>query len=361
MELAHARDDRLAGLFVRICLKGRVLLGELRECDAHFLLTGLRLGFNRNADNGLRELHRLKDDRVLFIAERVAGRRVLQTDRSRNIAGINHFDILTVVGVHLHDAADTLGVVLRGVVNCGARRQRTGVHAEEAQLTDERVCRNLKRKRGKRLVIGGVTDIVLLRIGIHALDSRNVRRRGHIVHDRVQKFLNTLVFVGSTAGHRHHRVVDGRLADAVLDLIDRNVLAHEILIHDVVVLLGNMLDHFDVIFLGDLLHVLRDLFAADILAEIVVVDIGLHLHEVDDALKGVLAADRKLNRDSIALESVLHHLHDAVEVGAHDVHLVDIGHTRNLIFLSLTPNRFGLGLNAALRAENRDGAVEHAE
>ena len=298
---------------------------------------------------------------MLFIAERVAGRRVLQTDRSRNIAGINHFDILTVVGVHLHDAADTLGVVLRGVVNCGARRQRTGVHAEEAQLTDERVCRNLKRKRGKRLVIGGVTDIVLLRIGIHALDSRNVRRRGHIVHDRVQKFLNTLVFVGSTAGHRHHRVVDGRLADAVLDLIDRNVLAHEILIHDVVVLLGNMLDHFDVIFLGDLLHVLRDLFAADILAEIVVVDIGLHLHEVDDALKGVLAADRKLNRDSIALESVLHHLHDTVEVGAHDVHLVDIGHTRNLIFLSLTPNRFGLGLNAALRAENRDGAVEYAE
>ena len=68
-----------------------------------------------------------------------------------------------------------------------------------------------------------------------------------------------------------------------------------------------------------------------------------------------------LNRDSVALESVLHHLHDAVEVGAHDVHLVDIGHTRNSVFLSLTPNRLGLGLNAALRAENRNGTVENAE
>ena len=42
---------------------------------------------------------------------------------------------------------------------------------------------------------------------------------------------------------------------------------------------------------------------------------------------------------------------NTVEIGAHDVHLVDIRHTRNMVFVRLTPHGLGLGLNAALGAE----------
>ena len=62
-----------------------------------------------------------------------------------------------------------------------------------------------------------------------------------------------------------------------------------------------MLDHLGVILLGQLLHILRNLFAADIFAQVVIVDIGLHFHQVDDALEGILTADGQLDRDSIAL------------------------------------------------------------
>ena len=68
-----------------------------------------------------------------------------------------------------------------------------------------------------------------------------------------------------------------------------------------VVLLGDMLDHLGVILLCELFHVFRDLFATDILAEIIIVDISLHFHEVDDALEGIFRADRQLDRYSVAL------------------------------------------------------------
>ena len=361
MELTHAGDDGLAGFFIGICLEGRVFFCELRKCNAHLFLTGLGLRLNRNTDNRLREFHGLKDDRVLFVAKGITGGGVLQTDCSSDVACVNHFQILSVVCVHLNNTTDTLGVILCGVVNGGTSRKRTGVHTEEAQLTDERVRSNLKCKSGERLRIGRVTNVLFFGFRVYTLNRRNIRRSRHVINNRVQKLLNTLVLIGSTAGNRNHRVVDGGLADAGLDLIDRELFTHEILLHECVVLLGDMLDHLGVILLCELFHVFRDLFATDILAEIIIVDISLHFHEVDEALEGIFRADRQLDRDSVALQSLAHHVDNAVEISAHNVHLVDIRHTRNLVFLSLTPNGLRLRLNAALCAENRYGTIENTQ
>ena len=57
----------------------------------------------------------------------------------------------------------------------------------------------------------------------------------------------------------------------------------------------------------------------------------------------------------------MHHIHNAIEVRAVDIHLVDIAHTRNLVHISLSPNGFRLGLNAALCTEDSNGAVENAQ
>ena len=54
---------------------------------------------------------------MLFIAQGIAGAGVLQSYRRRDIARVAAFDILTVVRVHLQDSADTLIVVLVGVVH----------------------------------------------------------------------------------------------------------------------------------------------------------------------------------------------------------------------------------------------------
>ena len=64
-------------------------------------------------------------------------------------------------------------------------------------------------------------------------------------------------------------------------------------------LLGDGFDQFAAVFLSQLLHILGDLLHADILAQVIVVDVGFHLKQVDDALEGLLLADGKLQGDGV--------------------------------------------------------------
>ena len=50
-----------------------------------------------------------------------------------------------------------------------------------------------------------------------------------------------------------------------------------------------------------------------------------------------------------------------IEVGADAVHLVDEGDARDAVLVGLPPHGLGLRLHAADRAEQGDGAVEHAQ
>ena len=61
------------------------------------------------------------------------------------------------------------------------------------------------------------------------------------------------------------------------------------------------------------------------------------------------------------MESVSHHVQNMIEVGARDVHLVDVSHTGHAILISLTPNGLRLGLNTALSAEDGHRTVQDAQ
>ena len=81
-----------------------------------------------------------------------------------------------------------------------------------------------------------------------------------------------------------------------------------------------------VVLLSLLLHILGDLLDADILAQVIIVDVSLHLDQVDNALEGILLTDRQLDghtRWHFRRSSSIMSTH-AVEIGAHDVHLVDV-------------------------------------
>ncbi len=120
MKLAHAGDDGLTSLVVGVGLEGGILLGQFGQSDAHLLLTSLGLGLDGHADNGLGELHGLKDDGVLLVAEGVTGGGILQADNGGDVAGIHGLNILTVIGVHLQNTADALLLLLGGVEDGGA-------------------------------------------------------------------------------------------------------------------------------------------------------------------------------------------------------------------------------------------------
>ena len=87
VQLAHAGDDRLAGLLVGADAERRVLVGQGLERLAELLLVGLRLRLDRHVDDRLGELHPLEDDRVVAVAERVTGGDVLEAEAGDDVAG----------------------------------------------------------------------------------------------------------------------------------------------------------------------------------------------------------------------------------------------------------------------------------
>ena len=114
--LAAAYLTGLAGLLVGVGLESGILLRQLGEGDAHLLLARLGFGLNGHADNRLREIHGLQDNRVLLIAQGVAGGGVLEAHGGGDIARVNGLDILSVIGVHLQNAAHTLVADRKSVV-----------------------------------------------------------------------------------------------------------------------------------------------------------------------------------------------------------------------------------------------------
>ena len=80
---------------------------------------------------------------------------------------------------------------------------------------------------------------------------------------------------------------------------DGELLAVEIFHHQLFVVFGDGFDQFAAVFLSQLLHILGDLLHADILAQVIVIDVGFHLEQVDNALERLLRADRQLDRDGV--------------------------------------------------------------
>ena len=154
VQLAHAAHDGLAGLFVGVDAEGRVFVGQRAERLGHLVLIDLGLGLDGDVDHGLGEDHLFEDDRLLVVAEGVAGLRVLHADGGDDVAGVDAVDVLARVGVHLEQAAETLFLAGAGVEHLVALVERAGVDAEVGEPTDVGVAHDLERQRREGLVVG---------------------------------------------------------------------------------------------------------------------------------------------------------------------------------------------------------------
>ena len=222
--------------------EGRILGCELRQRDAELLLVGLRLRLDRDLDDRLGELHLLEDDRLLHVAERVAGARVLEARERDDVAGKGFLDVFAVVGVHEQHAADAFPLVLGRIEHGRARLDLARIDAAEGDRADERVVHDLEGEHGEGLGVARHAND--FRAGVHvvALDAAAIDRRGQIVDDRVEQRLHALVLEGRAAEHRHERDLLDRLADAALERVDVRLVAVEIGGHHIVVELDRGFD-----------------------------------------------------------------------------------------------------------------------
>ena len=88
VKLTHAGNNGLRRFLVGAHLEGRILLGQLRQRDAHLLLIGAGFGLHGNGNNRIRELHALENHLGVRRAQRVTGGYVLQTNHRGDIAAV---------------------------------------------------------------------------------------------------------------------------------------------------------------------------------------------------------------------------------------------------------------------------------
>ena len=258
------------------------------------------LGSTASADDGLGERDRLQQDLVRLVAERVAGRDLLEADGGGDLAGAHGLALLAAVGVHLEDAADALLAARGRVVDVRAGLEHARVDPEVRQLADERVGHDLEGQRAERLVEARLALDLLAGLRVDARDGALVERRRQVVDDRVEQRLDALVLERRAAQDGRDREVERAGADRRAQARGVDLLVLEERHRDVLVVVGDGLDQ-DVarrVGLGGELG--RDLALLPGVADRVGVADRLALDEVDDALERVLGADRQLDRHRAA-------------------------------------------------------------
>src|SRR5918994_4154009 len=362
VKLAHALQNRLARLLIGGDAERRILGGQLRESQTKLFLVGLRLGLDRDLDHGLRELHALEDHGLVRIAERVAGADLLEARESDDVAGIGLFDVLAVVRMHEEHATDALLLVAGRVKDRRTGFDLTRIDAAEGDGADEGIVHDLEGEHGERLVVGRPANGLFLGLEVDALDLAAIHGRRKEVDDGVQERLNALVLECGTAKNRMEGAALHSRADQPAQGHIVGLLPVEVGHHGLVVHLHRSFDELVAVFISLIEQVRRDLFLAEGSAQgLAGPNDGLHLDQVDHALEVALGADRQLEANRLAGDSV-DDIRDALEeVGAGLVHLVDEHDTRNVVLVGLTPHGLGLGLDALVAVENADGAVQHAQ
>ena len=368
VQLAHAGDHGLAGLFVGANAEGRVLVAERLEGLAQLVLVVLGLRLDGHVDDGLGEDHPLEDDGVAAIAQRVAGGGVLEAETGDDVAGHGDVEVFALVGVHQQDAAEALAAFLGRVVDLVALVDLAAVDTEVGQLA-ERVGDDLERRarrtarrptacgrgslpRGCGLVpwVGGMSS----GLGRKSMTASSI--------GWTPLFLNA---EPHRIGTKSNASVPARSATLISSSVTSSPA--EVLLHEVVVAGGDGLEQQLAVLGGLIVHVGGDLDLVPLGAELFVVpDERLHLDQVDQPDErlvgfGATGTNGKVDDGRRGLQAILDHGDGAVEVGADAVHLVDEAHARDLVLVGLTPHGLGLRLDAGDRVEHGDSAVEDAQ
>src|SRR5690606_19455940 len=151
-QCTHIAMHGLSGLLIGLHTKSRILYEELSDSHAELVSVDLFPRFNSVADNGLGEDHRLENNLAFLVAKSISGFDILKSDDRSEITCLEAFDLVLLIRVHLEDTRDTLLVARPRIVHIRARLKNSGVSANEAQTTYERIRCNLKCEGSKRLL-----------------------------------------------------------------------------------------------------------------------------------------------------------------------------------------------------------------
>jgi hypothetical protein len=318
---------------------------------------GLRL--DRHADDRLREVHLLQQDRMVHVADGVPGSDRLEPHRGDDIARPRLFDLLTLVRVHLQETPEALFLVPGRIQHVAARAQRPAVDPQVGQLAYVRVRLNLEGQRRERLVSSDRSLDHFLGCRIDSRHGRHVGRRRKEIDHCIEQPLDSLVPEGAPAQDRDEQRLSGGATDRTDKLFARGLPLVRVDLEELLVDLGQGLDQLEPGRLRFAAEVLGDIHLLPGGAEVLLAeDQGLLLDQIDETVEGLPRADRELHRVRVRPQALPHHRDHVGEIRSHAIHLVHEGEPGHPVLVRLSPDRFRLGLHTPDRAKYRHRSVE---
>src|SRR5690606_3919074 len=101
--------------------------------------------------------------------------------------------------------------------------------------------------------------------------------------------------------------------------------------------------------------------SSDLTLVSVIPDDGFHKQQIDHAAELIFAAEVNLNRYRIGFQTIFKLLYDFKEISTGTVHLVDEYHTRNFIFVGLTPHGLGLRLHTGRTTQHHHSTIQYTQ
>ena len=283
MKLPHSGNNRLSRFLIRTHAKRRIFFRQLPKRRSHFFLVGFGLWFNRDIDHRLREVHRFQNNGVCRIAKRVSRRGIFESHNRSDFSASHFRHFFAMIGMHTKHATDTLLGILRRVEHVRSGRQHTRVHAEERNLSHERIRRHLKHQCGKRFDICRMSLHFGTRFHIRSFNGGYVLRCGQIVDHRIKHQLHTLVAKRRSDKYRNETHGNHRLAQRGFQFRHANFLAAQVFFRERVVRFGNFFHHFFAPLFG-FVEILRGNFAfVDNLPHLSGKSKRAHGHKIDHA------------------------------------------------------------------------------
>ena len=221
----------------------------------------------------------------VFGAEGVAGDGIRKPDESADFTREESVDDLLMIRMHSEDAADTLLLLLGGVVDICSGFQLARIDAHIDQFAYRIVADDLESQRGRRrIVVGGAFHGGAVRRG--AGGGGEVEGAGEVVHHRVEQSADALVAEGGSAENGEDLLLMGALANGGDEFVFGNGFVGEVLVHQRVVEFGGGLNEtlapllgVVAIFLGErLVHGIGSLLVLDV-AHLA------HFDQIDDAVE----------------------------------------------------------------------------
>mmetsp|Transcript_132112 Transcript_132112/g.381949 ORF Transcript_132112/g.381949 Transcript_132112/m.381949 type:complete len:468 (-) Transcript_132112:328-1731(-) len=370
VQFSHSFDNSLASFLVSRESERRIFGGKTDQGLRHLLLISLCLRFNGNLDDRFREFHFLKNNGVFLVTESFSSSSILKTNKGNNITGDSGLDLSSVIGVHLKHTSNSLVLSLDRVVNSGTGLHDPRVNASKGERSDERVGGDLEGKSRHGLDIGRVSLDWFSVFG-NTSDGQNIKGRRHVVNDSIQQRLDSLVLKGSSGQNGNKVQVESTLSDQLLESGHIWFLSLQVCHENVLILLHCSFNKLVMPFLCLGLQFVVD--KRDIIAFIKGDDIerstkilttpydGFHGDKVDDTKEVGFSSDGQLQNSRCGSKKIDDGVDAEIKVRTSSVHLVQEAHTRDLVFVGLSPDCFGLWFNTGNTIKDSDSTVKNSK